>query len=1222
MSDRVVAEPGASPPPAAPYREERRVVTALFADLAGPTALAEVVGPEDASVIVGESVSRIVMAIESFGGTVKDLAGDGVLALFGAPAAHEDDAERALRAALLVQHEIGSYAAEVAAGWDVQGFGVRVGVNTGPVVVGSVGAGHRVEYGAYGDTVNTAARLQASAAVGTILVGDATCRMAEPLFDWGPVASVRLKGKGEPTEVRTLVAARPGAARLRSLTGSHAPMVGRARELEQATQCLDAVRDGSGRILFVTGEAGIGKSRLVLELRAGAMATPAGQRPVTWLEGRCVSYGESLPYWPFRDLLRGWLGAGPEDPELRLRVALKRNLERLFGGRAGELYPYLAGILGLGLDGGAATRTSELSPEALQYRTFEVVGELIARLAEDGPLVVELEDLHWADPTSLRLTERLLAVTEDAAVLLVVGLRPEHAHASWRLREAAGRDYAHRTSEVALEALPGDAERQLLAALVGAGVVPAKVERRLLASAEGNPFYLEELVRTLADAGALVRHDDGWRFVGAATIEIPTTVQSVIMARIDRLEPGSRAVLTAASVLGRQFSLPLLASVVGGDGTVRDGLRALQRLDLVREGRRWPEPEYRFKHALIQETAYRSLLARDRLRLHRRAAEALELQHADNRDEVLGLLAHHWLAAEDEDRAIACLAGAGDKARLEYALDEAISHYRELVPLLEKRGKRQAVALVLFKLALALHTTMRFAEANQTYQRAFEFWTPPSPAAGPATETLRVATSFLPGGADPRSAIAWPNIQLCMQLFDRLVEAWPDRTIVPSLAERWEISGDGLRYVFHLRDGLRWSDGTPLTAGDVEFGIKRVLDPDRPGSSVAIYFVLENGQDYYLRRSADAGAIGVRALDDTTVEFRLAAPAPYFMSVMNRPDSGPQPRHQIERLGDAWVEPGQQVVSGPFRIAELAADRLVLGRRPDYARPRRGNVGRVELIRRTVREALDDGSFDVVTVRYTPRLADVLPADLDGATMGPAAWTAYPAFDHADPAAGNVEFRQALALGIDRDALDAIAPRNLTIARGGIVPPALQGHTPDIAVRFDPARARQALERSGVTGEIRLASLEDWQPIVSVLAETWQRVLGVPVRWTSWTAAEAATVAASQLAPITIAGWLPGYPDPEYYLRLLLHSESRTNEGGFAYPPYDALIEAARQERSDDARLEVFHRADRRAVVDRVALVPLVYGRSMAFVKPFVQGWWEFGKSSASLADLRVDRPQ
>ena len=258
---------------------------------------------------------------------------------------------------------------------------------------------------------------------------------------------------------------------------------------------------------------------------------------------------------------------------------------------------------------------------------------------------------------------------------------------------------------------------------------------------------------------------------------------------------------------------------------MRQSLLDLMRLDLVREGRRWPEPEYRFKHALIQEAAYRTLVTVDRNRLHREAAAWLEARYEGREEEVAGLLAHHWLAADDEDKAVTYLTIAGDRARQEYALDEAIGHYRELLPILERRGEDREIALVLFKLALALHMSLRFKEANETYQRAFAFWTPPEPFPGEPTATVRVATSYRPRDHDPRSAIAWPDIQLCMQLFDRLVEQWPERTIVPSLADRWEIADDGLRYVFHLRDGLEWSDGTPLTAGDIEFGIKRVLDP-------------------------------------------------------------------------------------------------------------------------------------------------------------------------------------------------------------------------------------------------------------------------------------------------------------------------------------------------------------------------------------------------------------
>ena len=1212
-------------PPVGDLREERRVITALFADLVGSTPLGEQLDAEEVKLVVGEAISRIVLEVERLGGHVKDLAGDGVLAFFGAPVAFEDDAERAALTGLRIVDEMTAYGTEVERSWGVAGFGVRIGIATGPVVVGALGAGARVEYAAFGDTVNTAARLQAAAEPGTVLVDAATRRLLEPLFEWDEPLELELKGKAEPVSASILLRPRPEAARLRGLGDAPVELVGRPEEIAAAREALVAARSGSGGVVFVTGEAGIGKSRLLSEMREPSGEEGGGPEPL-WLEGRCVSYGESLPYWPFRDLLREWLGAGRDEPELRVRVALRRSVDRLFGERSGEIYPYLGALLGLTLEQEATTRLAQLSPEALQYRTFEVVETLFRRLAEDRPVVVEIEDLHWADATSVQLAERLLRLAEEAAVLLVVAQRSERDHPSWRLRELALREYPHLTRELALQPLSGDAERELLLALVGRDVLPEELTRRVLEQAEGNPFYLEELVRSLVETGALVSESGGYRFDHSVPVEIPPTVEKVLLARIDRLTPACRDVLTAASALGRRFGLALLEGVLGDGDALREPLHELQRLELVREARRWPQPEYRFHHQLTQEAAYRTILAEPRRELHRKAADWLEQQHGDNPDEVLGLLAYHWLAAENEDKAVAYLARAGDKARQEYALDEAIEHYRSLLPLLERRGETREVALVLFKLALALHTSMRFEEANETYQRAFGFWDPPEPAAT-ATETLRIASSFLPNDADPKSAIAWPNIQLCMQLFDRLVEAWPERTIVPSLAERWEIAPDGLRYVFHLREGLRWSDGVPLTAHDVEFGIKRVLDPESPGSSVAIYFVLENGEDYYLGRNADAERIGVRALDDHPVEFRLVAPAPYFMSVMNRPDGGAQPRHAIERDGDAWTEPGRQVVSGPFEQVARDDSRLVLRRREDYRGNRAGNVSEVEVYRTSIADALpvfERGETDLILVRYTPRLADLMPGAVrPDAVIGPAAWSAYLRFDHTHPVTTSLELRRALAHAIDRGVLAEVSPANFVVATGGVVPPALQGHTPEIALRFEPDLARDYLARSGFEGELELAGMMVWDELLESIAGSWREVFGsqVLVRTWSWEEEEALQLGGRvESANIRVTGWLPGYPDPEYFLRLLFQSTSRTNEGGFADPAFDELIERARQERSDRGRLELFHQADRYAVADRVAVIPLVYGRSTAFVRPPVRGWWEFGKTSASFADLTVDR--
>ena len=1200
-------------------REERKVLTALFVDVVGSTSLGERLDPEDVKLVVGEAVTRIVGEIEALGGRVKDLAGDGVLAFFGAPTTREDDAERAVLAALRIIGEMEDYAREVLRGWGIEGFGVRVGAATGSVVVGQVGGGERVEYAAFGDTVNLAARLQSEADRGTVLVDDATHRALEPLFAWGGELELAVKGKEKPVRAWRVNGVQAGARRQRGLPGVETPLVGRSRELGVGREALAMLRQGSGGVLVVSGEPGMGKTRLLVELRALAEA-----EGVRWLEGRCVSYGESLPYWPFRDLLRSdWIGAGADDAELRVRVGLRRRLEQLFASRADELYPYLGSMLDVALESDAASRTAQLSPEALQWRTFEVVGELFARLAEESPVVLVIEDLHWADPTSVLLLEQLLVLAEQSPVLLVLSLRPERDHPAWGLRERAAREYPHLLHELELGPL-GDADGELLTALAGAGTLPAELERRVLAAAEGNPFFLEELVRSLIDAGALVQEDDGWRFDHDAEIEIPQTVEKVILARLDRLSARSHHVVTAASALGRRFALPLLDGVLE-DGDSSEALHELQRLGLIQQSRRWPQPEYRFRHALIQETAYRTLLGARRSELHQRAAEWLEERYAGSETEVLGLLAHHWLAAQNEEKAADYLLRAGDKARLEYSLDEAIEHYRALLPLLEQRGERQASALVLFKLALALHTSLRFGEANAVYQRAFDQWTPQVRTA-PATERLRIATSFLPNDPDPRSAIAWPNIQLCMQLFDRLVEAWPERTIVPSLAERWEISEDGLRYVFHLREGLTWSDGHPLTARDIEFGIKRVLDPASPGSSVAIYFALENGQAYYLGESTDADAIGVRALDDRTVEFRLVAPAPYFMSVMNRPDGGPQPQHAIERGGDTWSQLDRQVVSGPFAVAARTEDRLVLRRRPDYNGGRIGNVAEVEFHRSAIADALpayERDETDMILVRYTPRLADLMPrAVRTDAVLGPPTWSAYIRFDHTQPVTANLDLRLALAHAIDRDALAEVAPANLVVATGGVVPPALQGHSPDIALRFAPDLAREYLDRSGFNGELELGGMMMWEPILDVVVETWREVFEGRVRVSAWSFDEEVALHGSprvDAANLRITGWLPGYADPEYFLRLLFQSTSRTNEGGFADPAFDELIEQARQDRSDRGRLERFHEADRYAVADRVAVIPLVYGRSTAFVRPRVRDWWEFGKTSASFADLTVE---
>ncbi len=1220
----MTAEQDTRTPPA----EERRVITVLFADLVGSTTLAERLDPEETRLVVADAIRRIVEAVELFGGHVKDLAGDGVLAFFGAPVAHEDDAERAILSGLRIASEIADYGAEVERSWGIGEVGVRVGVNTGLVVLGSIGGGQRVEYAAFGDAVNVAARLQAAASPGSVLVADATRRLVETQYQWGDPTSLDLKGRTEP--VRASVALRSAAGAERRRAESHTELVGRDREIATLDDVVGRVTAGTGGVLLLTGEAGIGKSRLLGELRERVVAAPSLVGAPTWLEGRCVSYGESLPYLPFREIVRDWIGVGVDDPELRVRLALRRRVDDLFGPRAPEIYPYLGTMLDLTLEPDARARVAELSPEALQYRTFEVVRTLVACLADRGPVGLVIDDLHWADPTSIQLTTSLLGVTEEAAVLLVFAMRSERDRPGWRVREQAGMEVPHRLVELSLEGLGADAERRLLESLVGVGTLPAGLERRLLEEAEGNPFFLDELIRSITDAGAIVTDGERLSFVHEVPLHVPETVEQVILARIARLDPAAKRVLTAASVLGRRFGQALLEQVVDPGVEIRTPLTELQRLDLVRESRRWPQPEYRFKHALIQEAAYGTIVGDSRRELHRRAAGWLERRREEGGDAPLDLLAHHWLEAEDETRAIRYLTLAGDRARLSWSLDEAIGHYRALLPLLERRGERQAVAIVLFKLALALHNALRFAEANATYQRAFEHWTPPEPATGVGA-TLRIAAPTLPAEPDPCRSYFSPDIRLQMALFDRLVERWPEATIVPSLAERWEISDDGKRYLFYLRDGLRWSDGARLTARDVEFGIKRNLDPDHVAPSAGLFFVIAGGQDYFLRRHADLDRIGVRALDDRTVEFRLAAPAPYFLSLVNRPDAGPQPRHAIERHGDGWLDPERQVVSGAFRQVVREPGRLEIVRRPDANTPRRGNVERVTWTPgdpTTMMAAHRDGTADLVEP-FIGGMIEMSEVGDEELVLGPPAWLSFLTFDFSDPAMANVDVRRALAHALDRDLLaEAVgnASSVYTVATGGVVPPALQGHTPDIAPRYDPDLARDLLTRTGVD-EIRIVVPPiTGRPAALAAADGWEAVL--PARIVRIEVAAEAWLASGNLfdfGPIVPRGWFPGYPDPEYFLRLLLHSDSHditpVEEQRYRSPAYDALIEEARQERDGARRLELFHAADRLVISDEIGMIAAYYGRNPYLVKPWVEGWWEFGKSWSSFADLEVRPP-
>ena len=1182
--------------------EERRVVTALFADIVGSTTMAERLDPEETKLVLGDAIARIVRVIEIYGGTIKDLAGDGALALFGAPVAHEDDPVRALRAALEIIDAIAEYAAEVKRAWGIEGFGVRVGVDTGEVVVGLVGAGGRVEYGAVGDVVNTAARLQAASSPGAALVSERTHRLSGGLFDWGPAEPLALRGKAELIVARRLLGFSQASSRRSDYVQAVvAPLIGREAELAQTSAELERLVDRRGGILSIVGEPGIGKSRL-----AGALAESGPAMGCTWLEGRCASYAGALPYWPFRDALRSWLGMTPRDPEIKTRVALRRRLEQLAPGRGEEIHPYLASILGLSLETEGAARLAQLSPEAMQYRTFEVIAGVFAAIAAEAPLMLSIDDLHWADATSIALIERLLPLTEESPLLLVLVQRPETEQGGWTLREKAAREYRHLFHEVALTPLGETAGAALVEVLAEGAALTDELRGRLLSYAEGNPFYLEELVRSLVDRGALVR-EGGVHAVGEESLTVPTTIEGVILARIDRLDPAWREVVTAASVLGRSFGLQELQAVSGlEEGTVRDAMHHLLRLDLIREERRWPAATYRFKHALIQETAYRTLVAARRVLLHRRAAEWFKAAHRESPERFYGLLAHHYRLAKDKEQATRYLRLAADSARDEWALDEAIQHYADLSPLLEAAGHSDESAELLFQMGTMLHLAMRYREANDAWQRAFRAWRPRRVSAASPMATLRIAGDEIPWITDPALGGFWlVNARLSRQTYDSLLEQRPGPNLVPRVAESWSVSDDGLVYQLRVRPDATWNDGRAVCADDIVWSYQHVLDP-RVSSYVASHLsILAGADDLVAGRSSDPSVLGVHALDDRTVEFRLNVPAPHFVFLLAWP-------HNLMRP--------DLVANGPFRVASMDPDRLLLERDPGHRVWGGGNVTRIEWIRSKTPESIEQlrsGAIDVVD-RLTNlgplRDGEELPGD---AVSGAPVQTIFVSFSSDDRFATDLPFRRALAYATDRAALEPSLPPFHTLATGGLVPPGLPGHTPDIALRFDPDRAREWLGRSGQSGRIVVWIPDPPPPYWKALANTWTAVLDREIETISEPLAQVRSYASK--ANVGYMHWLAHAPDPGYFLSGQLHSGSRSNVSGWSDLSLDVLLDAAYAERNGPSRLALFHQADRLAVQEHCAVIPLLYARYTVVAKPWVHGLWEWAAMWLSLDEVTVD---
>jgi class 3 adenylate cyclase/tetratricopeptide (TPR) repeat protein len=649
---------------------ERRQVTVLFADLTGFTALSERLDPEVVAAVANDVLKQLAEAVYQYEGYIDMFAGDAVMAVFGAPVAHEDDPERALRAALAMREQL----EQLNRRWiDRLGdpLAVHIGINTGPVVAGSVGTDLRLAYTVMGDTVNTASRLGDAARPGQILVSRDTHRLVHEAFTFLALEPLTLKGKRGPLTVFELQHARLQPGKSRGLKDLASAFVARRREMAQLRDVMQELAAGRGRIVTLTGEAGIGKSRLMAEWRA-----EIGDR-ARWLEGRAFALTTALAYGPFLDLVRRYAGITDDDSEAQARARLRAAVAALFPDSL-EAPALLSHLLAMRLSPDEENLLSSLPAESLRGRLFAHIEEMLVRLTEERPVWLVLEDLHWADLTSLALLKHLLPLTEYRPLAIVSVFRRRSDEIPRQLYDVAQARYADGFTEISLAPLSDAASVALVERLLSTPSLPDTLKALILDKAEGNPFFVEEVVRSLIERGALARSECGEGWIATPVMEsvtVPDTVQGVLMARLDRLPEATKWVAQQAAVIGRVFLYRVLRQMSVNAPGIDADLSHLEREELIRERVRRPEVEYIFKHALTQEVAYQSLLVPRRKELHRRVGEAMEVLFAERLPEFYGILANHFARGEAWEKAADYLIQAGDAAARLYAYAEARQHY-------------------------------------------------------------------------------------------------------------------------------------------------------------------------------------------------------------------------------------------------------------------------------------------------------------------------------------------------------------------------------------------------------------------------------------------------------------------------------------------------------------------------------------------------------------------
>jgi len=989
-------------------------------------------------------------------------------------------------------------------------------------------------------------------------------------------------------------------------------LVGREEELAFLDQCWQAAEAEEGGLVVISAEAGVGKTRLVEEF-----ANRLRWQGIRTLWGRCYEFERALPYQPVAEALRSVLPAVTTD----------------------ELAGFPAWTLG---------EVAHLVPEVLEKRVLSpepsrrVEGPTGLEVTPETPSDQErarlLEDLHWASESTLQLLHYLARHLAGHQVLMVGTFRPEAIgleHPLLDLRRRLTREglaeplRLSRLSRVAVEAM--------VVEMSGAGQAVVPLARRLHQETEGNPFFVMEIVKALFETGVLCLEAGVWQGdfaqISEGQLPLPATLSDAIQARVRRLNEESQEALRLAAVLGREFDFDLLNSVCArGEENVLEALDDLLRHRLIEEGTGAVGRDYAFTHHKIQEVIYSAMPRRHRQHIHARAGMAMESVYGTEVEELAGELAFHFQEGRQHDetlteKAIAYLLQGGDRARTFYAHQEAVDHYQEALALLKEQREYERAARTLMKLGLTHHTAFEFRRASRAYeegfslrQRAAQVESAVQPP--PAPHALR-ASWWDPPSLDPAMGNDVLSIPIIDQLFCGLLEHGPELEVVPDVARSWEVSEGGRKYVFHLRDDVRWSDGTPVTAADFEYAWKRVLNPATGSLAANLLYDVKGAQAFHQGDASDPDRVGVCALDEVTLVVELEQPTGYFPHLLAHNATYPVPRHLVEAHGEGWMEAGEIATNGPFRLETWQRGAsIVLTCNPQYHGRFRGNLRRVELTllgdpsaRLELYEA--DGSDVLYTMFFPPETIDRMRQRHMGEYVPiPQLLTSYVGFCGSRPPFDDPRVRRALALATDREKLADVTIRGyVSPGTGGFAPPGMPGHSAGIGLPYDPEQARRLLAEAGYpsgrgfpTVDL-LMHVDPLSPIASeYLRAQWRENLGVETRGEAVEWAMFLDRLEKEPPHMVLWGWVADYPDPDSFLRVgLSHIRGYTR---WQNETYDRLLEEARRITDKERRMKLYAEADK-ILVEEAPILPLTYMRSHLLIKPWVRRlplsaikWW------------------